>query len=121
MSGAASGVEPPFSRDANRALLNAYRHSIQRYQNLLNTYATDVERTYIKERLSACHAAIEALIGSESSRPPVAGLVEEAQRRDASVLLVKLATPSDGAPPPRCRPPSQAVRTGVQCASRKEK
>ena len=116
MSGAASGVEPPFSRDANRALLNAYRHSIQRYQNLLNTYATDVERTYIKERLSACHAAIEALIGSEWSRPPVAGLVEEAERRDAS-----LATPSDGAPPPRCRPPSQAVRTGVQCASRKEK
>ncbi len=54
-------------RDAKRALLNAYRHGIQRYQNLLNTYVTDVERNYIKERLSACQAAVKALIGSESS------------------------------------------------------
>jgi hypothetical protein len=45
----------------SRALLIAYRNSVSRYQNLLRTQLTDVERNYIDERLSAYHAAIEAL------------------------------------------------------------
>jgi hypothetical protein len=49
------------NRDANRALLGAYRNSILRYQKLLNTHVAEDERDYIKERLSACAAAVKAL------------------------------------------------------------
>ncbi len=64
-------------RDTNHTLLSTYRHSIVRYQKLLKTYVTDVERDYIKERLSACEAAVKALAGSKMSRQPE-GLVKEA-------------------------------------------
>ncbi len=53
-------------RDANRALLSAYRRSIARFQNLLKTHVTDVERSYIKERLSAYQAAVQALVSPGS-------------------------------------------------------
>jgi len=54
-------------REANRALLNVYHNSIMRYQKLLETHLTEIERDYIKERLSACRAAVKALIGTEST------------------------------------------------------
>ena len=50
-------------RNATRALLSAYRHGIMHYQKLLKAHLTEVELNYIKERLSACQAAIKALIG----------------------------------------------------------
>jgi len=54
-------------RDINRALLSAYRHSITRYQKLLKTHQTEIERDYIKQRLLACNAAVKALSGPEST------------------------------------------------------
>jgi hypothetical protein len=54
-------------RDINRALLSAYRHSITRYQKLLKTHQTEIERDYIKQRLLACNAAVKALSGREST------------------------------------------------------
>ena len=51
--------------NANGALLSAYRNSIARYQKLLKTHLTDLERNYIKKRLSTCQAAVKALIGQE--------------------------------------------------------
>ena len=53
--------------DANRVLLSAYRNSIVRYQKLLKTRLTEVERNYIKERLSAYQAAIDAMMGRPSA------------------------------------------------------
>ena len=50
------------------ALLSAYRGSIMRFQKLLKTHLTDEEHDYIKERLSACKAAVKALIESETVR-----------------------------------------------------
>jgi hypothetical protein len=47
-------------------LLSAYRNSIMRYQKLLKTHGTEEEHDYIKERLSACRAAVKALIESEN-------------------------------------------------------
>jgi hypothetical protein len=55
------------NRDNNRALLSAYRHSIARYQKLLETHMTEMERDYIKERLFACNAAVKALSGPDST------------------------------------------------------
>ncbi len=52
-------------RGTDLALLIAYRNNINRYQKLLRTHLTDVERNYIKERLSAYRAAIEALCSKE--------------------------------------------------------
>ena len=49
-------------------LLSAYRGSIMRFQKLAKTHLTDEEHDYIKERLSACRAAVKALIGSETVR-----------------------------------------------------
>jgi hypothetical protein len=49
-------------------LLSSYRSSIMRYQKLLKTHLTEEEHDYIKERLSACRAAVKALIGSETAR-----------------------------------------------------
>jgi hypothetical protein len=51
--------------DASRALLSAYRHGIMHYQKLLKTRLTEDERDYIKQRLSACQAAVRALIGQK--------------------------------------------------------
>ena len=48
--------------NASRALLSAYRSSIMRFQKLLKTHVTEEEHDYIKERLSACKAAVKALI-----------------------------------------------------------
>ena len=48
-------------KDVNRALLRAYRKSIRRYQKLLKTHQTEVERDYMKQRISAYNAAIQAL------------------------------------------------------------
>ena len=54
---------------ANRdTLLSAYRSSIMRFQKLLKTHLTEEEHDYIKERLSACKAAVKALIESETVR-----------------------------------------------------
>jgi len=50
-------------RDANRALLTAYRNGIKHYLKLLKTHLKEPERDYIKERLSACEAAVKALVG----------------------------------------------------------
>jgi hypothetical protein len=47
--------------DKRLALLSAYRNSILRYQRLLKTELTEIERGYIKGRLSACEAAVNAL------------------------------------------------------------
>jgi hypothetical protein len=44
-------------------LLSSYRSSIMRYQKLLKTHLTEEEHDYIKERLSACRAAVKALNG----------------------------------------------------------
>ena len=49
-------------------LLSAYRSSIIRFQKLLKTHVTEEEHDYIKERLSACRAAVKALIGSDTVR-----------------------------------------------------
>ena len=49
-------------------LLSAYRSSIMRFQRLLKTHVTEEEHDYIKERLSACKAAVKALIESETVR-----------------------------------------------------
>jgi hypothetical protein len=38
-----------------------------RFQKLLKTHLTEEEHDYIKERLSACRAAVKALIASETS------------------------------------------------------
>ena len=54
-------------RDANRALASAYCNCIKHYQRLLRTHLTEVEQDYIKERLSACNAALKALVGSETT------------------------------------------------------
>jgi hypothetical protein len=53
-------------RDAGGALLSAYRNGIIHFQKLLKTHLTEVECNYIKERLSACRAAVKALIGRET-------------------------------------------------------
>ena len=53
--------------DVSRALLSAYRNGIRRFQRLLKTHQTDVEQSYIKERLLSCKAAVTALNGF--SRP----------------------------------------------------
>jgi hypothetical protein len=50
-------------RDASRALVCAYRNGMKHYLNLLKTHLTELERDYIKERLSACQAAVKALTG----------------------------------------------------------
>ena len=52
----------------NRALMNAYRNGIKRFQRLLRTHQTEVEQSYIKERLLSCNAAVIAL--SAFSRDP---------------------------------------------------
>jgi hypothetical protein len=57
-------------RGESRALLKAYRNSISRYQNLLRTHLTDIERNYINERLSAYRAAIEALCAKKEMHGP---------------------------------------------------
>ena len=49
-------------------LLSSYRSSIIRFQKLLKTHLTEEDHDYIKERLSACRAAVKALIGSETVR-----------------------------------------------------
>ena len=53
--------------EGDRALLNAYRNSIARYQRLLQTQLTDLESSYIKSRLVAYRAAVEALVAPESA------------------------------------------------------
>jgi hypothetical protein len=75
-------------RNANRALISAYCNCIRHYQRLLKTHLTEVEQDYIKERLSACNAALKALIESEitiwepvefrkgQTRLPCVGLLE---------------------------------------------
>jgi len=52
--------------DANRALLNVYRNHIIRYRKMLKTQLTVLERNYIKERLSAFQAAVNALTEPEA-------------------------------------------------------
>ena len=47
---------------------SSYRSSIIRFQKLLKTHLTEEDHDYIKERLSACRAAVKALIGSEKVR-----------------------------------------------------
>ena len=54
----------------SRALLVAYRNSVSRYQNFLRTQLTDIERNYIKDRLSAYRAAIEALSARKGMHGP---------------------------------------------------
>ena len=54
-------------RDANRALASAFCNCIKHYQRLLRTHQAEVEQDYIKERLSACNAALKALVGSETT------------------------------------------------------
>ena len=49
-------------------LLRSYRSSIMRFQKSLKTHRTEQDHDYIKERLSACRAAVKALIGSETVR-----------------------------------------------------
>jgi hypothetical protein len=49
-------------------LLSAYRSSITRFQKLLKTHLTEEDQDYIKERVSACRAAVKALIGSDTVR-----------------------------------------------------
>jgi hypothetical protein len=65
----ANGWEPKMvDRDNIRAaLLSAYRSSIMRYQKLLKTHKTELERDYIKERLAAYNAAVKALSEPEST------------------------------------------------------
>ena len=53
-------------RDAGGALLSAYRNGIIHFQKLLKTHLKEVECNYIKERFSACRAAVKALIGRET-------------------------------------------------------
>jgi hypothetical protein len=47
---------------------SSYRSSIIRFQKSLKTHRTEQDHDYIKERLSACRAAVKALIGSETVR-----------------------------------------------------
>ena len=49
-------------------LLSSHRSSIMRFQKLLKTHLTEEDHDYIKERVSACRAAVKALIGSETIR-----------------------------------------------------
>lgn len=50
---------------ANAVLLAAYRNGIRHYQELLKTHPAEFEQGYIKERLSACRAALRSLVGPE--------------------------------------------------------
>jgi hypothetical protein len=49
------------NRDANHARFSAYCHGIKNYQLLLITHLIESERSYTKEQISACRAAIETL------------------------------------------------------------
>jgi hypothetical protein len=79
-------------RDANRALLKrAYSNNIRRYQKLLRTHVTDLERDYIKQRLSVYHAAVEALVGPApwtETKDHLVSLTEHSGNRQAAGRLV---------------------------------
>ncbi|BBC03347.1 MULTISPECIES: hypothetical protein [Bradyrhizobium] len=48
--------------DENLARLRAYRNNIHRYQRLLATQASDLERAFIAKRLEEEQAEAEALV-----------------------------------------------------------
>ncbi|MGW1420077.1 hypothetical protein ACWAT4_08155 [Bradyrhizobium manausense] len=48
--------------DENLARLRAYRNNIRRYQRLLATQASDLERAFIAKRLEEEQAEAEALV-----------------------------------------------------------
>lgn len=47
--------------DGQTALIHAHRNNIRRYQRLLKTHLTDVERQYIEARLSEEQAVLASL------------------------------------------------------------
>ena len=56
--------------DVGTALINAYRNNIHRYNRLLQTHLTDIERQYIQARLLDHQSAIRALLGREIEHSP---------------------------------------------------
>jgi hypothetical protein len=86
--------------DANRTLLSAYRHSIARYQTLLKTHTSDVERNYIKARLSAYQAAVHALIGSDGLHALERGTNEEIAELTRWVMSRNIASCKSYRTPP---------------------
>lgn len=107
-------------RDVKRALLSAYRNGIVRYQKLLKTHQTEVERDYVKERLSACNAAVKALSGPESKaiciwKPKY--LAESRQRRSESGVFRKRQfepLESYNGALPECLPGSNALQVSAR-------
>ena len=49
--------------DGKKALIQAHRNNIGRYQRLLKTRLTSVERRYIEGRLSEERSARQAVVG----------------------------------------------------------
>ena len=49
--------------DGKDALIQAHRNNIGRYQRLLKTRLTSVERRYIEGRLSEERSALQAVVG----------------------------------------------------------
>ena len=49
--------------DGKAALIRARRNNIGRYQRLLRTRLTDLERRYIEGRLSEEESALQAVVG----------------------------------------------------------
>ena len=47
------------------ALISAYRNNIHRYNRLLQTHLTEIERQYIQTRLLDYQSALRALVGRE--------------------------------------------------------
>jgi hypothetical protein len=47
--------------NAKEALMEAHRNNIRRYNNLLRTHLTDVERSYVQSRLSEEKSALQSV------------------------------------------------------------
>jgi 5-bromo-4-chloroindolyl phosphate hydrolysis protein len=56
------------------ALCQAHRNNINRYERLLKTYLTDIERDYIQLRLSEAHAALHLLDKKQTSTGPLGAI-----------------------------------------------
>jgi hypothetical protein len=57
--------------DEQVARLNAHRNNVARYQRLLKTPLSDLERHFIEDRLTEEKSAIESLVESRLARPAI--------------------------------------------------
>lgn len=68
--------------DEQLALLRAHRNNIHRYQRLLRTKLTDVERRFIEKRLSEERSAVEEI----AATPLALGFPASARISSAAAL-----------------------------------